>query len=426
MVGGLPGHKRVYRGPGSIRQKEDHGFEVKIYATGKAKLSDTFSVGAIPAGTLVGKRSVFRFRAFDGRGRVWEGTTGRPDTNVLFGHKGYFVSGQCEEITSTEKVGVKFKRPSLSLRAFREVKFPRNAGSEETLTTAGKLRGRSLSTDAAKFDVCDLGFLLRQDGDTFELDAQASGNSLPARIETRVDEALRFVLATQIPWSLIVRCEAEQEVTTVRSPSDVRSRSRLQPPLRFTDLDDDGKVWHLFGLYLSKIAKHVKPRLHPLSGQIGAVFKAAEGSIEAEALTLGVAVESVLKASFPRYGRLGAKTRADLKALSGYLAKWTQNPSLVKRIQGSLGGMARASASDRLFALVTKGMIAKDSFDAWKRLRNSVAHGDWPSKDLQIFVDLCGQMTVLLYQLIFLSIEYKGTYTDYGTRGYPSREYPPS
>jgi len=49
---------------------------------------------------------------------------------------------------------------------------------------------------------------------------------------------------------------------------------------------------------------------------------------------------------------------------------------------------------------------------------------DEKTPDHQSHFDLINKVTVLLYHLIFYLIGYSGSYSDYGTHGYPNRAYP--
>ena len=64
--------------------------------------------------------------------------------------------------------------------------------------------------------------------------------------------------------------------------------------------------------------------------------------------------------------------------------------------------------------MVASGVVGEAEREAWKKLRNTVAHGEWDKYELQQLLDLTGKVVGLFNQLVFHLIGYKGKHTDYG------------
>ena len=77
--------------------------------------------------------------------------------------------------------------------------------------------------------------------------------------------------------------------------------------------------------------------------------------------------------------------------------------------------------------------ISTAYIDAWSKLRNKHVHPT--NRDLQDMtnateynqtaLDMVNKTIVLMYKIIFQVIGYEGKFTDYGTVGYPLKDYPP-
>jgi hypothetical protein len=104
---------------------------------------------------------------------------------------------------------------------------------------------------------------------------------------------------------------------------------------------------------------------------------------------------------------------------------------LLRRVEGMTQGLLTMRAIDKLRRLVDEGKVIPDYFTAWQTLRNKQLHPlppdltDETDLNYQPVFDQINRVCVLLYHLVFYLIGYEGTYTDFGTLGWPLRTYPP-
>jgi hypothetical protein len=95
-----------------------------------------------------------------------------------------------------------------------------------------------------------------------------------------------------------------------------------------------------------------------------------------------------------------------------------------------LAGMGAVSAKDRIYSLVPTGGVLQDDIDAWSTIRNSAIHtknvraADIVGEKIQAQLDLLFKIHRLMYCLVFNQIGYKGPFTDYGSRYFPTAVYP--
>jgi hypothetical protein len=92
--------------------------------------------------------------------------------------------------------------------------------------------------------------------------------------------------------------------------------------------------------------------------------------------------------------------------------------------------MSSKRPQDTLYALGDAGRVEKSYVEAWTYLRNRHVHPKLQdlekptSADMQKLLDHIHKVEVLLRQLTFHLIGYEGPFTDYGARGFPSKQYP--
>jgi hypothetical protein len=185
----------------------------------------------------------------------------------------------------------------------------------------------------------------------------------------------------------------------------------------FEDIDTTGDVWRLFEKHLSLVCAHPGADFHPCSRHLFGVLEASAGGITAKGLALGVASEGIAKEMFPAAGAPMAGMNAVVAPLRSHCLAWTGFP-------GMIGQLLNVSNKDKLHALAKEKTIYEAHIRSWSDLRNTLAHGVTPgSADIQKLFDLCQQVTVLMYHLIFKAAGYEGLYEDYSTYGWPTKRY---
>jgi hypothetical protein len=191
-------------------------------------------------------------------------------------------------------------------------------------------------------------------------------------------------------------------------------------------LIDEAQVFRrLFAKYLQHTINYDQP-LHPLWAQLNAIYEASKGMfIDAHALTLTVAIESIMSIEFAHLGKLNKKEKETIKEALKYIDNWNGNTEIKARIKGSVNALFQPRVGDKMKALVEAGAITSMQWKAWQKLRNTNAHS-YQTHNLKHseFIELIFQINVLFYHLIFYSIGYKGPYMDVSVLGFPIKQYP--
>ena len=119
-----------------------------------------------------------------------------------------------------------------------------------------------------------------------------------------------------------------------------------------------------------------------------------------------------------------------LSTVRDFVREKVADERLRTRLEGVLQRLNELRPDDRLYYLRNRDFVSGKYIRAWRTMRNRQVHpehrdlSDATDADYQRLFDLVHQTTVLLYCIVFHLIGYRGKYVDYGTHGYPVRDYP--
>ena len=414
-------------GPGYIRQKATRDFEIKIYAKGRVDISKLFKeFQSVKSGVFYEENDHYRLSATDVYGKRWtaEGIV-NPGTSGHFSGDGHFVGATCNELALTEESS-KQNSSSLWLRSLAPIRFPYNMHTEET-TRIGQQERRRRCLNVAQFTSNGFDFLFKDD-QGLSVWAVFKGQSLPARATERITEAIAFTLGTLPLWTMRTCSDGGSQVTRFQNHHQPSKKSTPWPPYRVELVDDTSSIWGMFDRYLAYVLRDTENQIHPLSRWVFNIGLARGSSLEGQALTLAVAVESVLDQFYKDIGQPASTYVEAVEDLIEHLEKWDGDDQVISRAKGSISGLKCARADDRLRQLVNDGVVLEEDRKTWNKLRHSAAHGKWDIYDdsLQKLLDLTGTAYCLFNRLVFCLIGYSGKQTDYGRHGWPTVDYHPA
>jgi hypothetical protein len=211
------------------------------------------------------------------------------------------------------------------------------------------------------------------------------------------------------------------------------SNTKLGPP---TGLGHPGNLdypWTLFSVYFEYIIRTTPhSEMNWCSYHLHNVCEASAGSIDAWAIELSVAVEGIADLVKRVTSPEEKKRLKSLKqSIVDYVSSHPDFYNLAQRVAGALDILFHYRIQDRLKLLIDSGDIDGADVKAWAKLRNKQAH---PKKvDLrdmavtdyhQRMLELINRTTVLMYHIIFYLVGYQGPFIDYGSPGYPLKDYP--
>jgi hypothetical protein len=379
-------------------------------------------------GKLIDPSMYYTLQAKDSFGRAWLCDRVLPDFSTFFGDNSWdtIVSGQLYLLESTQEQHYSVKTTYIRLAFFVDVKLPANTVTEVIKRVGGEEQRGASALDVAKVETEFGSFVFRTEPGKLIV----SCSCLKAPQEhffVRIMESLSFVFGKRLWWNFVEERRDRTVIRRIRGGNESDERS-LVLPVNENDTPSPFFTWRLFSLYLSFISSHKGGTLHPCSRVLFPVYQAHQGTVESQALALGVAVEGICKELFPETVSQAQELRVWAKSLREHCEVWKgfQDPlvrtALYDRISGLLGQLNSVRAKDTLMRLVSDGVAYERHVKAWGKLRNQAAHANiHASGTLQELVDLCAGVTMLLYHLIFKAIGYEGAYTDHSEYGYPRR-----
>ncbi|CAN5905935.1 hypothetical protein BH23GEM7_BH23GEM7_01620 [soil metagenome] len=428
------GSSLVFRGPGALQQDEDGQIAYKIYVESSVNSERLRDDGYGPAGTIIPETAYFDLTAVDMKGREWRSNRILLESRRSGPSGGPVVGGSVEEISCEGELpaSISAAGSSLSFTIFDKIKIPTNAHTSEHRYIAGWSRSRNFGVDAWRFRAVGMSFLLSNDRkDRLQVHVASNEVELPRYFDTRVLESLFFILGRPLVPTITRRREGHRTACTLHSRHREATAARYPPlGIRHFQHPKTGKSTaepyrRLFARYLAHVLS-CERKHHPLWGQLHAVYEASAGAfVDSEALTLTVAIESILGSEFPDVGKPSA---SDLVRIDEALAYWnarTGDPELKERIKGSIGQYKQSRAGDKLRVLAQEGAITAGTAKSWQKLRNANTHAyQRHSLEPDEFRRLLDQARMLFFQLIFATIGYRGLYRDYSKIGWPLRQYP--
>jgi hypothetical protein len=426
---------RTFGGPGFIRQNATGDIEFKIY-TSDVQNTDAArelqNESMLQPGKIVEAHEYFTLRATDYRGGIWAAERVLPRNSWYFNAtpNAVLTVGTIEHLTYSALLASEptHAQNFVRMHFFDSVDVPctqfRDFGTRAT-------GSHQRNFDA--FEALKCNFEVRQMHDEFVIQA-TSQDALPPFFETRILEALQFILARSLKWRILVeRRDGGAGSTQFSSPAPNSPKTRLDPPIGTMRIDAAVFTWQLFAQYLEYVTREATSHFwHPCSAQLHNACEASANSMDAWQIGLCVAVEGI--SNLLATDVLSDMEKNEVGRLQKLVKIWTKCRKwpavLSSRAAGLLSQMHNARLQDRLAPLAKDGNVDPRYIRSWSQLRNQRVHARHydPSKlsmnELQSILTLINEVTVMMYQIVFYLIGYTGEYTDYGTLGFPSRTYP--
>ncbi|MCK4830467.1 hypothetical protein KA005_82885 [bacterium] len=417
----------IYKGPGTIFQKDDNAFSVKFFCEGKLDIKEVFGkINRLTPGKLIDRTNYYSLKSFDYAGNTWTANSIMPDINGGIDYDSFLVTGNFTRLYCHREESHEYKGTTLKLFYKGKYKIPCNTFTQSKHVIGSEDRGSSTSYNVAQFNIDNIEFEILSEDDRLIVYIFSQSEELTKITAQRIHEALQFVLVNISPWDILLIQKSNVQETIFRTVPKPLQKSRVQPPLHFDTVDRDGSVWKLFELYLRYSFSYQNEDWHPLFVLIHKVIESGKASIEAYALTLAVSIEGLLKLCFHEIGLPNDEFMKKIKEANDDIKQSGIDENLKSRLQGALGAMKMPRAKDRLYYLRQSGIVEERLVKSWDNMRDSSAHSDSIDlSEIQNYLNDCSAMCVLFYQLIFYTIGYLGEYTDYSVYGYPKKKYEP-
>jgi hypothetical protein len=409
-------------GPGTIRLSHSEGITYTLYPNGGLCQRDLMAVLAMEAGKLIGADEMHQLIAVDTCQRAWLAEGLLPDFE--HGPGGAVVQGKIAELELRAETTAE-QHDTLEMILPGRIRFSPNTSRKETVEIAGEHRGYRLSLDMAQTEVCGIKLEFSHQDQVTRVWGSAPRGGIRAETIDAILESLAIITASEVHWFLLDHISDGARRIRVRMPRSRVDASRVGPPVEIRT--PSPASWDLFRKCVAYYSQRPSPQM-PTIGQIfGMIVDAGRGSIEVESIVLGTAVEMLLlhhvvpaspSASPPDFTPDANRVRQFVESQQDLAQRFRD------RLKGFLDGIGSPRAKDSLEWLRERGLIDKKQIKAFGKLRNPAAHGAVPSADgLQEHLDLCAEVLVLAYHVLFALVGYQGDYVDYTKRNFPTARY---
>ncbi len=409
----------IFSGPGTISQDGDGQFFAKVFCSGKPPKSERMKVNRIAPGKIIDDSELYALSATDIEGISWQADQILPN---ITGHINgdYLVQGHFGKLSCVNQISGPIKKNHLLMNFMGDIEIPCNKVTSSKDYVGEEKRGHIISRNVASFFSCGLEFEMIKK-DKWLTVSVTSDSIIKDTLITRVTEALQFVLGRSFPGHVIEVTQEGMRKTYIKPPYELEEKFRTIPPIKISIVDHG--TWVLFDKYLNHFINYEEERWHPTYGIIHSVIQSSSTSVEAQALTVAVAVEGLLKREFSDIV-FSDKATKDQIAVARKLIPDLGIDNIKDRLLGALNGMSNVSATEQLYELKNRCLIEEKLIKRWKKLRNTFVHGhELDYQDIQKYLDLHKSVLVLFYHLIFLAVGYTGNFTDYSEYRFPLKPF---
>lgn len=404
----------VFSGPGSVRQLADGTLHFTLYdqkATSKDSMEARKISSNIPPGEIIPEHAFYQLSLTDKLKRNWITSPFTGDTfDITSQPGGSVLQGTIPEMSCSFDVPSQPGNASLKLELFQDLSMP------------------PMYPEGLRCDEQDFNVSIHEKEGSWEIQLAVPGNTFPERIETMVLDALGFVLARPLEWSILMKRSGNTRCISLRSKQVDTATYQIHPPI-FASSYDNGESFcqiflHCLRYIYSYQESYQENKVHPLFAQARAVCRASAGFADTKSLVLCVAVESILDVVVKDAPGLSHEDKQWRDKVREYIDAWEGPERLSQRIKGFLDNLSRTSANDQLETLISIGVVTSEQKKAWNELRHKLAHtGSLGSTPIEEFLALYNLVLVLFYHIVFHEIGYKGRYTDYSAPEWPERDY---
>lgn len=421
-------------GPGFIRQIQQKYFQVVVFDSTKSgglkeNFLKAFSDDGFKLGEIIPATEGYELTTPDS----WKSTAlGQLDSYHT--QEGVVHTAYTTEIFSEVKRNSPKAKAGVSFHAFHEYKgYPANKPIVYQKYVKGdeNFPGWNLCVADTKCWLYDLRYFVHDSESILRLTSNRGKKNHNDKIEFRAVETLEYVLGTPFEWNIKTVWDAKCRCEHIRLVNE-RTKSYFNRPYNDTWTPKSGAFQAFWGLY-SNYLKYTLRDKEAYCSLLGATFKNLMGlrnsstDYSSYILALCVSIENVIQSHFTK--KVVDRKRKTLVTkllleIEPFLKSNTKNKDLASMVKNHINVLmpGKETSKRTLDRLVSENKISKIRRDAWIDLRNRVSHGKhivFNQKNL----NSVGDIEVLLHQLIFQLIGYKGKYKDYGLLGYPCKIY---
>jgi hypothetical protein len=366
------------------------------------------------AGVKYAAREHLMLRAIDEGGREWRSNWMIVDVSTQFPFPNYRIKKNLGTIAHWAN------RPKTD-RSFIQIfipgaqPLPFDMVTEERRTVEERDIGKSRSVDHHSQSIGQAEVSFRQEGDGWLCVSAAQDGVLMPTWPGLMCQALEFATVQAMNPAVITRVYNECETLSLHSGPFWRFASQMPPPV---DAESDGGTnafWSLIEVLFRYLDAQPVGDI-PLIDELEGIRRGARGSFQTACLTLGMGIESIARLLLKGESTQNVAPEV-LRSLIDHIDGWPGDARVKERAKGAASHLADTSATDLMYAWVTRTGTSEELLKAWKKVRHRKAHGGAVGEE-QAGFDSYYSAVELLYRIIASAIAYDGPILPTSQRGW--------
>lgn len=332
------------------------------------------------------------------------------------------ITVRSEEITKKSHVSVLFRD---------KYSFAGNEQEHEKTTFPTYLQPFPILKERWRFSVGNLTLSLQSTTDGHQLDIQCVDNEqLNAITVKRITDALNFVMGTEHTDYYRVFFGDNNSFEVELAVRDKPANPQLFNPPYFRNgsWGDEAQInielFKCYYIFLENNPENILNKIHKR------IIDSNSGYYYRHGLIISIGIESILKHYFPKPEEVLSDTYLQEVVKLKDASEEIEDPFLKIRYLNFIKSLTNTSnyhPGKMLSELEKTQIISAGSVNSWKTLRNRYAHGEDFNEQLPKAVNLVRKNNMILYELIFHLIGYRGKCADYSHNGGTGNKiYPPS
>ena len=409
----------IYRGPGTIYQDKHGILQLKLYS----KLNDiakdlSHQFKHYTLGKIIPHEDRFTLKATDMSGNEWFADNISVSVNVYFPAAGLVIKLKLDEIENIElnKARSNTKKNYLYIIVPGQYKIPCN--EKESLPNGGWRLNRTV------FSADEIDFEFKKYDDYLIIYANTKTENLDKDVYLKLIEALSIFTGFIVRPIVIVNTQKDKDILKIKSVDNSFTNKKLLPPFKQFSKTE----FKSFTCFLEKYLANIEAPFSDLFGFWLKINQAWQVGIKNFSLSLGVAIEGIVKSYFSELGLADEETLQQAKEAKQKIKDMDLGKKIKKRILNSIGDLLKnTSPKLALYQMAKNNLLNKAMVDEWVKLRNKSVHP--PDKmnqgpiAIQKYIDRIDTCLALFYSLLFIIIKYEGSYVDYSENGWPEKKF---
>lgn len=418
---------KKYSGPGTIIASASSGISSRfiLFHTGdpaESFFEQLISIEKVKSGQIFPDDHYYSLHAVEVTGEVWTCEDVRVEVKQYREHA--VVEFKCDWIK--QQTSAEGEKDTVHILLPSAIEFPPNDFEHHDVSRDGVLsrevKGIGSSGQAAGAKIRYRHHKAPEE--CFELIAEPIEGALPSVFASKIIETIRFMTASVVTFFVSETIHGGVRTFEIAKPRELKKGLFPEPLRDRRDLAED--FYRLLDCYFKYSLQDqpngdfgfISQAMHPL-------YNLGEASLDAIALLICVAIESVVQHEFKEFGKPNPSMLANLQVIQSTIKDLDIAEAAKTRTMGSLSGWKDSRITDKLFDLRERGKVSNDDITNWKSLRNKAAHGNLhgSNKSYQELLDGVYKASTFLHKLVFLAIGYKGKFTDYSVHGWPEKDF---